>query len=151
MSGRSSEVAIRYLGKNARITDEVIESRCPYYQRFAISELEFVHTVRPEPLVVLAASQPVRVCSAGVTGISGIIALFGPALHSMPVTVGGVGAVIAAGAVTVATVQARRRPLEIRAVHQGQLVCLFSTTNRHTLGQVKRALLRVLEAIEDAR
>ena len=143
-------MAIRYLSPYARITDEVIESYRPY-QRFAISELEFIHTVRVDPVTALAASHPVRVCSAGGTGIAALIAIFGPVLHNMPVTAGGASALAVAGAATLVTARARRQPLEIRAVHQGQLVCLFSTTNRHTLGQVARALLRVIEAADDAR
>lgn len=151
MSGRSSEVAIRYLGRYARITDDVIESYYPQYQRFVISELRLIHIARVEPLVAVVASRPIQVCSAVATGISGIAVAVGPVVDRMTVAAGGFGVLVAALAVTLAASSARRRPLEIRAVHQGQLVCLFSTTNRHTLGQVKRALLRVLESIEDAR
>jgi hypothetical protein len=144
-------VAIRYLGQHARITDEVIESYCPYYQRFVISELQFIHTVRPCTAVRLAASQPVRVCSAGATGLSAIFSVLGPVLHNAPVAAGGATALIVAVATAAASVRGRRQPTEIRAVHRGRLVCIFSTTNRYTLGQVVRALLRVLEENADAR
>jgi hypothetical protein len=45
----------------------------------------------------------------------------------------------------------RTRPQELRAIHKGQLVCLYRTTNRRTFGQVSRALLRALEQLEDGR
>jgi Family of unknown function (DUF6232) len=144
-------VAIRYLGQHARITDEVIESYCPHYQRFVISELEFIHIVRPAVAVTLAASQPVRVCSAGMTGLSAAMSVLGPVVHNVPVAAGSGCALVVAAAAMVATVRARRRSTEIRAVHRGQLVCVFATTNRFTLGQVARAILRVLEANADAR
>jgi hypothetical protein len=44
----------------------------------------------------------------------------------------------------------RGRPLEIRAVYRGQLICLFHTRDRRVFGQVERALLRALERLEDA-
>jgi hypothetical protein len=44
----------------------------------------------------------------------------------------------------------RGRPLEIRAVYRGQLICLFHTRDRQVFGQVQRALLRALERLEDA-
>jgi hypothetical protein len=144
-------VAIRYLGQHARITDEVIESYCPHYQRFVISELEFIHIVRPTAAVTIVASPPVRVCSAGMTGLSAIMSVLGPAVHNVQVATGSGCALVVAAAAFAATVHARRRSMEIRAVHRGRLVCVFATTNRFTLGQVSRAILRVLEANADAR
>jgi hypothetical protein len=144
-------VAIRYLGRHARITDDVIESYCPQYQQFPIRELELIHTVRPPAAVRIAASQPVRVCSAGATGLAVMFAVLGQVLHNAPVGAGGVGALVLAVATVTASARGRRRPSEIRAVHRGQLVCLFSTTDRYALGQVARALLRVLEARSDDR
>jgi hypothetical protein len=128
-----------------------MESYSPFYRRFSISELEFIHTVRPPVAVRLAASQPVRVCSAGVTTLAVAFSVLGPVLHNTPVAAGGASALLLAVATVTASVRGRRRPMEIRAVHRGRLVCLFSTTDRHILGQVARALLRVMEARADDR
>jgi len=48
-------MSVYYLGRDARITHEVFESRCPQYQCFLIRDLEYVHTVQEEALFALAA------------------------------------------------------------------------------------------------
>jgi len=74
-----------------------------------------------------------------------------PVFDQPGVTVGGlVGLAVALSAVVLSR-RARRRPLEVRAVYRGRLVCLYCTTDRQALGQVTRALLRVLEHNEDTR
>ena len=145
-------MSVYYLGRDARITHEVFESCCPQRQSFVIRELEYVHTVREDALFTLAASPPVRVCSAGASGAAALVAVAGWPVFDQPgVTVGGLVALAVAWSAVVLSRRARRRPLEVRAVYRGRLVCLYSTTDRQTLGQVTRALLRVLEHNEDAR
>jgi hypothetical protein len=63
-------------------------------------------------------------------------------------------AAFVAAASSVLSVQGWRlhsRPRTIWAFHRGQLVCLFTTHDRREFGQVRRALLRALEWIEDTR
>lgn len=144
-------MSVFYVGRTARITESRIESKCPAYQSFPIRELERIHTVRPVAIVTMAASTPVQVCSAGASGLAVLVALAGwPLLDRPMVTV--IGAVVLALALVVATASARARkmPLEIRAFYRGRLVCLFSTTDRLVLSQVKRAILRALDAGSDA-
>ena len=144
-------MSVYYVGRNARVTETCIESKCPAYQAFPIRELEHIHTVRQVRIVAMAASHPVRVCSIGASGLAILVALAGwPLLDRPMVTV--VGAVMLALGLTVATASARARrvPLEIRAFHRGRLVLLFSTTDRLVLGQVKRAILRAMDTLGTA-
>ena len=144
-------MSVYYVGRNARVTETCIESKCPAYQAFPIRELEHIHTVRQVRIVAMAASHPVRVCSIGASGLAILVALAGwPLLDRPMVTV--VGAVMLALGLTVATASARARrvPLEIRAFHRGRLVLLFSTTDRLVLGQVKRGSVRAMDTIGTA-
>jgi hypothetical protein len=151
-AGGSLAVTIYYLGRDARITDLIFESRCPVYQRFEITELKYPHTVHEDAMTTVVLSTPVRVCSGGAMGVAGLAAAIGWPVFDKP-TMTATGLVVF-GLATVAALgvrRLRRRPLEIRAVYRGSLVCLFSTTDRRTLGQVSRALLRVIEHHKDAR
>ncbi|MEH1125424.1 DUF6232 family protein [Micromonospora sp. CPCC 206061] len=44
----------------------------------------------------------------------------------------------------------RARRFELWARHQGTMVCLFSTCDERSFGQVKRALVRAMEQTVDA-
>jgi hypothetical protein len=139
-------MSVYYVGRTARITKSRIESKCPEYQSFPLDELSCIHTVRQVAIVAMAASMPVQVCSVGASGIAILVALAGwPLLDQPMVTV--IGSVVLALALIVATASARARrvPLEIRAVYQGRLVCLFRTSDRLELGQVRRAILRAMD------
>ena len=95
-----------------------------------------MHTVKEDAILAAAASTPVRVCSAGASGVSVLVAAIGWPVFGQPsVTAVGLVAFGAGVAAASAARQARRRPLEVRAVYRGALVCLFSTTDRRTLGQ----------------
>ena len=140
-------MSVYYVGRTARVTDSWIESACPAYQSFPIKELTYIHTVRQLAIVTMAASTPVQVCSVGVSGIAILVALTGWPLLDLPVLTEVAAAVLAlAVALALVSARARRVPLEIRAVHRGRLVCLFRTTDRLVLGQVRRALLRAIDA-----
>jgi hypothetical protein len=144
-------MSVYYVGRTARVTDSYIESACPAYQSFPIDQLTYVHTVRQLAIVAMAASVPVQVCSVGASGLGVLVALTGWPLLNLPM-VTAIGAIVLAMAVALASASARARrvPLEIRAVYRGRLVCLFRTTDRLVLGQVRRALLRAMDAAEGA-
>jgi len=58
----------------------------------------------------------------------------------------------AAGAsprLTSARLLGRRRSHEVHAFHRGRRVCLFRTTDLRLFGQIRRALVRALEAQAD--
>ena len=140
-------MSVYYVGRTARITESRIESKCPAYQSFPIRELEHIHTVRQVRVVAMAASMPVQVCSIGASALGVLAALAGWALLDRPmVTVAGALMLALALMVSTASARARKVPMEIRAFHRGRLVCLFSTTDRLVLGQVRRAILRALDA-----
>jgi hypothetical protein len=141
-----------YRGPDARITHEVFESKRPTHQSYAIRELEYVHKVREDVVDRITSSTPVRVCSTGMAGLSVVVAMTGwsvldhPSLTLAALVLGG-----ASSSMSAASWSIRARPLELRAVHRGRLVCLYQTTDRRTFAQVTRALLRVLEQRDDMR
>jgi hypothetical protein len=145
-------MTILYRGPGARITHEVFEAQTPYPQSYVIRELRYVHVIRETVADVAVGSTSFRVCSTALTGISAAFTAAGsPVFDSPPTTV--VAALVAAAS-SVLSVQGWRlhsRPRTIWAIHRGQLVCLFTSHDRHEFGQVRRALLRALEWIEDSR
>ena len=145
-------MVLYYRGPEARITHEVFELIQPTRQLFVIRELEYVHKVREAVVDQVTGSTPVRVCSTGMAGLSVAFgALDWPNLDHPSLALGAFVACGASTLVSVASWRIRSRPLELRAVHRGRLVCLYRTTNRRTFGQVSRALLRVLEHNDDTR
>jgi hypothetical protein len=145
-------LTVYYLGRTARITDQVFESRWPIQRRFVVSELRCPHTFHDSAIRVVAASTQVRVCSGGAFGLSAFATVTGWPVFDVPgMTAAGFLAAVIAGLAVRAARRSRRQPLEVRALYRGELVCLYITTNRYTLGQVRRALLRALEHQADAR
>jgi hypothetical protein len=143
-------MTIYYLGPTARITDQVFESRWPIQRSFHLSELYCPHTFRDSAIDVMAASTHVRVCSSGTFALSVTVTAAGWPVFNVPVaTVGGLLAAVIAGLSLAASRWARRQPLEVRAIYQGQLVCLYITTDRSTLRRVRRGLLRALEQYDE--
>ena len=141
-----------YRGPEARITHEVFESLYPTHAVYPIAELRYVHTVRQDVLEQVTASTPVRVCSTGMAGLSVLVATAGwPVLDQPPLTMAALVVLGASSSLAAASWRTCMRPLELRAVYQGRLVCLYQSTNRRTFGQVTRALLRVLEQLDDMR
>jgi hypothetical protein len=148
--GRERGVTLYYNGDDVRITHEVFQTRSPFSQSFPIEELRYVHTVKFDRIEALVARPQVGVCSTGLTGAVAIFTIVEHATFGHPlVTIAAVGALAAAAAVAGACWSAQRRPLELRAMHRGRLVCLLSTTDRRMFGEVTRALVRVLEWRED--
>ena len=144
-------MTLLYRGPSARITHEVIETHAPYYQTYRICELYLVHVIREGIVDVAVGSPTMRACSTAMAGLSVIVATASDSLDSPSTTVAAaIGAAMAAG-VAVKGWRIRTRPIAIWAYHRGERVCLFQTRDRLVFGQVKRALLRALERIEDAR
>ena len=139
-------MTVYYIGSDARITSEIFESRRPIHQAFQIAELTLVHTLRARGLFGSLSVHPViGVCSTGLTGICGALAAADVFTDQMLPTLGVTGGAVLAAVVAGAWWSQRRRPLELRAIYRGQLVCIFQTNDRLVLGQVTRALLRVFE------
>jgi hypothetical protein len=146
-------MTVFYLSPHARITHEVFEVRYPTPRRFMICDLEGVYVVRGTNGWIVARLTPVQVCSGALSGVAGLVVVGGPAFGSTPITV--VATVALAVSLAVSTVCGRQRrslhPHQIWAVHKDGLVCLFSSTDAIVFGQVRRALIRVLEWRDDTR
>jgi Family of unknown function (DUF6232) len=141
-----------YRGPEARITHEVFESKRPTHHLYAIRELEYVHTIRRDVVEQITGSTPVRVCSTGMAGLSVVVAMTcWPVLDHPSLTLAALVLCGASFSLSAASWSIRTRPLELRAVYRGRLVCLYQTTDRRTFAQVTRALLRVLEQLDDMR
>jgi hypothetical protein len=143
-------MTVYYVGRCARITDEVFESRWPIQRTFALRELRYPHTVRETAIRLAATSTHVRVCSEGSFALSVVVAVSGWPTSGIPAVsaLGIVGAALTAVMVLVVR-RLRRQPLEVRAIYRGELVCLHASTNRFVLGQVRRGLLRALEHLDE--
>jgi hypothetical protein len=127
-----------YLGVDARITRDVVESRRPAPQRFLIADLYDIHTIGP-----IRARAEVGPC---LTGVSTVLAAADRLVINHPaVSLVLTGAAIVAAAVAGAGWATRRRPFELRAIYHGQVVCVFETTDRLVIGQITRALGRAIE------
>jgi hypothetical protein len=137
-----SDMTIYYDGKFARITDETFESRIQGGQTFAIRELEQPHAVRR------TVTRRVTAALLGVAGGFATIAIVG-GLEGAPAWVPSTAGVLAVLAVLARLVAARRRPLELRALYRGTVVTLVGTRDPLVLGQISRALLRVIELGDD--
>ena len=145
-------MTILYRGPGARITHEVFEAHAPYPQSYVIRDLRYVHVVRETAADVAVGSASFRVCSTALTGISAAFTAAGSPMLDSPLTTA-VAAFVAAvsSALSVRGWLVHARPHTIWAIHRGRLVCLFTTYDRREFGQVRRALLRALEWIEDSR
>jgi hypothetical protein len=133
-------MVIYYRGKQALITHEVFEVRCPEPQRFAIAELRDVHVLRNgvDPFAIRTMHL------AGATAAAGIFVL--PFLPTAAAWLTDLMIVVIPSLVVVLTVWRRNPPVyELRATYRGYVVRLFTSSDERTFGQVKRALLRSLE------
>jgi hypothetical protein len=109
--------------------------------RFALADLRRVQVIRG------SADQGVhRTATYAAVGALALIAAAGPLVDAAQGWVVAVVAII--GTVVVAGVShALRRPRwQLQAEHNGATILLYSTTDERTFGQVKRALVRALEA-----
>ncbi len=129
-----------YRGPSALITHQAFEVWCPYRQRFAIAELYDVHVVRggPDPLAV------------GTTRVAGVSALVAaaclPFLHTTTSWLVALAFVAVPGVFSGACWRLYRPEYELRATYRGYQVQLYRSRDLRMFGQVKRGLIRALEA-----
>jgi Family of unknown function (DUF6232) len=133
-------MVVFYRGHTLLITNDVVEVWWPKYQRFSIKDLSEVYVFRDvaDPVVArgIGASAVMFVATAATWQF----------LQSMAVLLVGALVVLAPGVVGAACIRTRRRPWELRATYHGVDVQLYSSRDSLTFGQVKRALVRAMEA-----
>jgi hypothetical protein len=133
-------MTIYYRDRLALITHEVFEVRVPYRQRFAISELRDVHVERTGP-------DARAVGSVGLAGVMLIgVAASWPLLDSPQAWLSAFAMVAAPMVLGGACWRMNPPRYELRATCHGYQVQLFRSCDAQTFGQVKRALMRALEA-----
>jgi hypothetical protein len=151
-------MTVFYEGPCAHITHEVFEARCPHHRYFMIRDIRRLYLAhRPAGSGAPGRSQ-IRAGSAGIAGAAAVAATIGwPILDATsmpPVATVGLATTLILGVASsmafAACVWVRPgRVHELWGVYRGRTVCLFGTTDARMFGQVKRALVRAIEQIED--
>ena len=109
-------------------------------ERFALEDLRGIHIVRGDP------DPRRRSISHTVAGALILAVAIGPLLDSPAGWAVAALALVGSAGFGGASIVARRPRWQLNAEHFGVPVCLYSTTDERTFGQVRRGLLRALEA-----
>jgi hypothetical protein len=109
-------------------------------QRFALSDLSRVHVTDRDNDQYSGAATP------AMAGALVVAAATGTFVHSPAGWVATALAIVALLCFGGLSRLTRRPRLQLLAMYHGNTVCLFSTTDAQTFGQVRRGLLRALEA-----
>lgn len=136
-------MVVFFRGHTLLITSDVVEVWWPRYERFSIKDLSELYVFRDvaDPVIArgIGASAAMFVATAASWQF----------LPSVAVLLIGALAVLAPGVVGAACIRTRRRPWELRATYHGVDVQLYSSRDPLTFGQVKRAVVRAMEANTD--
>jgi hypothetical protein len=109
-------------------------------QRFALEDLRNFHIVRGDP-------DPRRRSITNTAAGALILAVaIGPLFDSPAAWAVAVLALVGSAGIGGASIVGRRSRWQLNAEHLGTAVCLYSTTDERTFGQVRRGLVRALEA-----
>jgi hypothetical protein len=136
---------IYYRSKDLVITDRAVIVLQERRITFPIAELSGVHAVCDT--VESGGRRPAVRRTAG--GAAVLLLVSAPVLDSpgaLAVTLATAATLTASAAINGASRTSRL--WELRATHRGTQVCLFNTTDARIFGQVKRAMVRTLEAAE---
>lgn len=147
-------MVVYYRGRCARITHEVFVVHCPTYQQFALEELAHLRVIEQE-----ADSPTINAVRTGSTSVAGAVAtalaagpLFGAQVYDSPVMMVGL---LSALLLSLTARGACWRLAQVRqllvATYRGRWITLFQSTDEREFGQVRRALVRALQHLEDTR
>ncbi len=135
------EMVTFYRGPTVLITHEVFQSGLPDPQRFRVSDLREVssHGRKPERM---------NTRSVGATGAAvAVMSVVWPFVRATPAGFGVLLLLLAVPSLIGAACLHRGQPIwELRAVYRGRPVILYATTDARAFGQIRRALIRALEA-----
>jgi hypothetical protein len=138
-------MTIYYRSKQLVITDRAVIVLLATRITFPVAELSGVHAVHGK--IEPRGHRPAVRRTAG--GAFLLVMVSAPVLDSpgaLAVTLATVATLTASAAISGAM---RSSELwELRAVYRNTEICLFSSTDAQTFGQVKRAMMRTLEANE---
>ena len=134
-------MTIYYVSKNLAITERAVINRRLPEVRIPVADLR---SVRAEQHVTAARGRPPLLHLTG--GALALVVITAPVLDSPAVLVSAVLTLVTA--VTVSTVRRRPRTTawELWATYRQQEICLYRTASEREFNQIKRALLRALEA-----
>jgi hypothetical protein len=114
--------------------------------RLALADLRGVRVVRGSP-----DPGNHRTATHVVVGALAVTAAVGPLVDASRGWAVAVLAIVGALVVAGISRTLRRTRWQLQAEHGGTTICLYSTTNAREFGQVKRAMVRALEANAAAR
>jgi hypothetical protein len=109
-------------------------------ERFSLSDLSEFHVVRGDP------DPQRRTVSHAVAGVMILAVAIGPLIDTPTAWAVAALALIGSMGYGGMSIFARRPRWQLNARHHGIDVCLFSSTDQQTFGQVRRGLLRALES-----
>ena len=109
-------------------------------ERFALGDLREIHIVRGAP------DPQRRPAKHAVAGAMILAVAIGPLVDSPAAWAVAALALLGSAGFGGASIFGRRPRWQLNAQHQGIQLCLYSTTDARTFGQVKRGLVRALEA-----
>jgi len=135
---------VYFRGPDALITHLVFASQRPQPRSFAIRELRDPHIVIAE-----ATGSPPRITYPATAAAATVAATGWPILGSASVSMTGLAALAALAGPIVGCFRPRRHSYEVHAYYRGYRVCLFRTPDPRLFGQIRRALVRALEAHAD--
>jgi hypothetical protein len=135
-------MTIYYVSKKLAITERVLIIRRTPEVRIPVADL---HSVRAEQHVTeVRGRRPPLVHLAG--GAVALVVITGPVLDSPAVLVSALLTLVAAATVSGIRRRARTTVWELWATYRAAEVCLDRTASEREFNQIKRALLRALEA-----
>jgi Family of unknown function (DUF6232) len=152
-------MTVFYRGPCAYITHEVFVARCPYYRRYLIRDIRHPYFARRPAEPATPDRTQLSAGSAGAAGAAALAAAAGwPVVNATPMApAANVGVLVTFVVVVAVSVMAYAacvrvqpaRVYELWAVYRGRMTCLFDTTDERVFGQVKRALIRAIEQVQD--
>jgi hypothetical protein len=135
-------MTVYYISKKLAITERAVIIRRTPEVRLPVTEL---HSVRAEQHVTaVQGRRPPLIHLAG--GALALVVITGPVLDSPAVLVSAVLTLVTAATVAGIRRRARTTAWELWATYRQAEICLYRTANEREFNQIKRALLRALEA-----
>jgi hypothetical protein len=133
-------MTVYYRGPTALVTERSLEVWAPVHRRYLVADLRALHVVRVE-------SDRLAVGTARVAGVCAVVALVSLPFVDSPVGWLLIGSfLLVPGFMTAACWRFSRPLYALHATYRGTPVRLFASRDPRLFGQVRRGLLRAVEA-----